>query len=46
MPRFVYREPRAGEELRVSLWDVGILALWGVIFFLCACVAMLRYDLR
>jgi hypothetical protein len=46
MPRFVYREVWPDEEAQAATVDVGLLALWGVVSFLGAYVAMLRYDLR
>ncbi len=46
MPRFMYREVWPGEDVRSALVDVGILALWGLVFFVGAYVGMLRYDVR
>jgi hypothetical protein len=46
MPRFTYRETWPGEDIRTALVDIGMLAVWGLIFFVGAYVAMLRYDLR
>ncbi|OGG46113.1 MAG: hypothetical protein A3F84_26850 [Candidatus Handelsmanbacteria bacterium RIFCSPLOWO2_12_FULL_64_10] len=46
LPGFMYRDTQPDEDVRTALFDVGILALWGLFFFIGAYVAMLRYDLR
>ncbi len=46
MPRFSFQEAGPGEVMQSALMDVGLLALWGALFFAGACVVMLRYDLR
>ncbi len=46
LPVFTYREAWPEEELEVALFDMGMLAFWGLLFFAGAFVAMLRYDLR
>ena len=46
MPRLNYQETAPEAEVRATLMDLGILALWGLLFFSGAYVAMLRYDLR
>ena len=46
MPRFVYQETWPEEEVQAALVDIGLLALWGVVSFLGAYVAMLKYDPR
>ncbi len=46
MPRFIYQDAWVGEDIQTALVDIGILALWGLAFFVGAYVAMLRYDLR
>jgi hypothetical protein len=46
MPRFVYHDAPSSEEVQTAMVDVGLLAIWGLVLFLGACVAMLRYDLR
>ena len=45
-PRFIYREAWPEDELHAALVDVGVLALWGLLFFTGAFVATLRYDVR
>ena len=46
MPRFAYQETWPGEEARLALVEMGILAIWGLTFLLGAYVAMRRYDPR
>jgi ABC-type transport system involved in multi-copper enzyme maturation permease subunit len=46
IPRVSYQETWPGEEIHTALVDAGVLALWGLAFFVGAYVAMLRYDLR
>ena len=46
LPRFMYREAWPENELRATLVDVGVMALWGLLFFTGAFVATLRYDVR
>lgn len=46
VPRFTYRETWPDADLQTALVDIGMLALWGIVFFVGAYVAMLRYDLR
>ncbi|OGG56123.1 MAG: hypothetical protein A3F84_28715 [Candidatus Handelsmanbacteria bacterium RIFCSPLOWO2_12_FULL_64_10] len=46
MPRFAYREVWPQEDLQAALIDVGVLVLWGVVFFAGAYLKMLRYDVR
>ncbi len=46
MPRFTYQERWPEGEVRAAMVDVGILAIWGVLFFVGAYVKMLRYDVR
>ena len=46
IPRFDYRETWPLKDLQISFVDLGLLAMWGLIFFSGAFVAMLRYDQR
>ncbi len=46
MPRFSYRETWPEAEMRSAMVDIGLLALWGLVFFAGAYAAILRYDLR
>ncbi len=45
-PRFVYQKAWPEEEIREAMVDVGILALWGLVCFVGAYLAVLRYDVR
>ena len=46
MPRFTYREAWPKKELLEASFDLGILIVWGLVFFTAAYVAMVRYDPR
>ena len=46
MPRFIYHEAWPYEELQKACFDLGILALWGLAFYVGAFMSMIRYDLR
>ncbi len=45
-PRLVYRETWPEEDVQAAMVDIGMLGLWGLVFFVGASVALLRYDLR
>lgn len=45
-PQFRYRPESAAETMKRILPDVALLCVMGVLFFLCAFVAFLRYDVR
>ena len=46
LPRFTYQETWPPDDLSRVLFDIGMLALWTVLFFVCGYVATLRYDVR
>lgn len=46
LPEFQYGQQSLSEVLRASMLDLGILAVFNVIFFAGAFVAFLRYDVR
>ncbi len=46
IPRLQYREGWPDADIQTALVDIGILALWGIVFFVGAYAAVLRYDLR
>lgn len=46
MPRFIFHERSHSEDLRFALVDVGILALWGIMFFAGAFFTIQGYDVR
>ncbi len=46
LPTFDYQSPPVAEVLRTAAFDLGLLALFNVLFFAGAFVAFLRYDVR
>ena len=46
MPVFEYRPPPVASLLREAVFDLGLLALYNLLFFAGAFVAFLRYDVR
>ena len=46
LPTFTYRDPKSREDLQTALFDIGLLAVWGLVLFAGAYIAFLRYDLR
>lgn len=46
LPVFEYQQPSSSEAIDDALVDIGILALFNIIFFVGAFVAFLRYDVR
>ncbi len=46
MPVFAYQSPPAAVLLREAVFDLGLLALYNLLFFAGAFVAFLRYDVR
>ena len=46
LPQFTERTPTPGEGMGTALWDICILLLSNVVFFLGAYVSFLRYDVR
>ncbi len=46
MPVFEYRPPPPAALLREAVFDLGLLALYNLLFFAGAFVAFLRYDVR
>lgn len=45
-PRFVYFRPELGDRLGAAMVDLGLLAVWSLLFFVVGYVAFLRYDVR
>ncbi len=45
-PRFFYFRPKLGDRLGAALVDLGLLAVWSLLFFVAGYVAFLRYDVR
>jgi ABC-type transport system involved in multi-copper enzyme maturation permease subunit len=46
VPKFRERDLGLGESLRLAVWDIGVLALFNLVFFTAAFVSFLRYDVR
>jgi hypothetical protein len=46
MPSFSYTPVSLGDVFGASLPDIGLLALFNIIFFAAAYVGFLRYDVR
>jgi ABC-type transport system involved in multi-copper enzyme maturation permease subunit len=46
VPKFQERAPALGEGLKLAIWDIGLLALFNLVFFAAAFVSFLRYDVR
>jgi ABC-type transport system involved in multi-copper enzyme maturation permease subunit len=46
VPKFQERDLRLGESLQLAIWDIGLLALFNLVFFVAAFVSFLRYDVR
>ena len=46
VPRFQDRDLAIGAALKLAIWDIGLLALFNLVFFAAAFVSFLRYDVR
>jgi len=46
VPKFQEKDPTIGESLQWAIWDIGLLALFNLVFFTAAFVSFLRYDVR
>ncbi len=46
LPSFTFQQPTLGELFGRSLFDMGLLAIFNLIFFAGSVVGFLRYDLR
>lgn len=46
VPKFQERDLALGESLKLAIWDIGLLALFNLVFFAAAFVSFLRYDVR
>ena len=46
MPKFQEQDPPVTESLKWAIWDIGLLALFNLVFFTAAFVSFLRYDVR
>jgi hypothetical protein len=46
VPKFQERDLALGQSLKLAVWDIGVLALFNLVFFAAAFVSFLRYDVR
>lgn len=46
VPKFQEHEVALGQSLKLAVWDIGLLALFNLVFFAGAFVSFLRYDVR
>jgi len=46
VPKFQERDLALGESLKLAIWDIGLLALFNLVFFAASFVSFLRYDVR
>jgi hypothetical protein len=46
VPKFQERDLALGESLKLAIWDIGLLALFNLVFFAASFVSFLRYDPR
>jgi ABC-type transport system involved in multi-copper enzyme maturation permease subunit len=46
VPKFQERDMALGQSLRLAVWDIGLLALFNLVFFAATFVSFLRYDVR
>jgi len=46
VPKFQERDLALGQSLKLAVWDIGLLALFNLVFFAGAFVSFLKYDVR
>ena len=46
VPKFQERDLPLGQSLQLAIWDIGLLALFNLVFFAASFVSFLRYDVR
>ena len=46
VPKFQERDLALGASLKLAVWDIGLLALFNLVFFAASFVSFLRYDIR
>lgn len=46
VPKFAEHDLGLGESLQLAIWDIGLLAIFNLVFFAAAFVSFLRYDVR
>ena len=46
VPKFQERDLALGQSLKLAIWDIGLLALFNLVFFAAAFLSFMRYDVR
>ncbi|MBW7991019.1 MAG: ABC transporter permease subunit [Planctomycetes bacterium] len=46
VPKFQERDLALGQSLKLAIWDIGLMALFNLVFFVAAYVSFLKYDVR
>jgi ABC-type transport system involved in multi-copper enzyme maturation permease subunit len=46
VPKFQERDLELSQSLKLAIWDIGLLALFNLVFFAASFVSFLRYDVR
>ncbi len=46
VPKFQEKDLELGESLQLAIWDIGLLALFNLLFFVASFVSFLGYDVR
>jgi ABC-type transport system involved in multi-copper enzyme maturation permease subunit len=46
VPKFQERDLALGQSLKLAIWDIGVLALFNLVFFAASFVSFMRYDPR
>jgi hypothetical protein len=46
VPKFQERGLALGQSLKLAIWDIGLLVLFNLVFFVAAYVSFLKYDVR
>jgi len=46
VPKFQERDPALAKSLQWAIWDIGLLAVFNLVFFAASFVSFLRYDVR
>jgi ABC-type transport system involved in multi-copper enzyme maturation permease subunit len=46
VPKFQERELALGQSMKLAIWDIGLLVLFNLVFFVASFVSFLRYDVR
>ena len=46
IPKFQEQDLALGQSLKLAIWDIGLLVLFNLVFFMAAYVSFLKYDVR